>query len=332
MTGTTVAQDARVPVEVADDVVAVLNGAGRLGRANSTILLDGGDAVVIDTMLTTGMAASITAEVARRGAATRLVVNTHNHLDHLGGNPAFPDAEILAHPTTGRIVTLMAAEPRFLPGMLAHFGVDAKGFTLTGPTTTDLDHAALPGGARIRAFLGAHSPADLTVWLPGSRVLVTGDLCSHGVTPLARHGNLAGWAAALDELSALDPTVVVPGHGPVATVDALHACRDYLRAVRAAAADLAADHPDAVRALVGTLEGRPDPAAAALVAEAADRLDAGPVAEWAEPERTRINLVVGVAEVTGTPLSLKPAAGPPPGGSAAGDGAGTSAREEVRGD
>jgi cyclase len=306
VTSAALPQDTRATTEVADGVVAVLNGAGQLGRANSTILLHDADAVVVDTMLTDWMAESITAALSRLGATARLVINTHNHLDHLGGNRIFPDAEIMAHPVTARIVSMMAAEPQFLPGLLTHFGVDPSAFDLVGPSTTDLAHPALPEGTCVRAFRGAHSPADLAVWLPGPGVMVAGDLCSNGVTPLARHGSLSGWVRALDELIALAPATVIPGHGPVTGVRTLETVRDYLRAVLEAATALASERPEMVVPITGTLQGHPDAGSVELVAEAVKTVAPTPVAEWAEPERTAINLAVAVAEVTGTPLSLKP--------------------------
>jgi cyclase len=140
----------------------------------------------------------------------------------------------------------------------------------------------LPGGARVLAFTDAHSAADLAVWLPAEQVLIAGDLCFAGVTPLAVHGRVSGWRAALDELIALHPGVILPGHGQPAGVAALHELADYFDRVLAAAR-------------LAHTEGRTAEAVWA-------RFDAGPAAGWLEPERTVVNIKVALAELTGQPF------------------------------
>ena len=60
----------------------------------------------------------------------------------------------------------------------------------------------------------ANSPADVTVWLPGERVLFTGDVVVHplpyviGAWPLP-------WIDVLRQVEALPVAALVPGHGPV---------------------------------------------------------------------------------------------------------------------
>jgi len=140
----------------------------------------------------------------------------------------------------------------------------------------------LPDGARVLEFVDTHSAADLAVWLPADEVLVAGDLCFSGVTPLAVHGRIGRWRTALDELIALRPRVVLPGHGHPAGVEALRALADYLDLVLAAA-DLA----DAENL---------DPQAAWA------RMDPGPAAGWLEPERTFVNIGVALAEKNRAPF------------------------------
>lgn len=53
---------------------------------------------------------------------------------------------------------------------------------------------------------------DVVAWLPAERILVAGDLVDHPV-PYAFAGYPSDWVATLDRLAALDPAVIVPGHG-----------------------------------------------------------------------------------------------------------------------
>jgi glyoxylase-like metal-dependent hydrolase (beta-lactamase superfamily II) len=55
---------------------------------------------------------------------------------------------------------------------------------------------------------------DVVAWLPTERILVAGDLVDHPV-PYAFAGYPGEWIGTLDRLAALDPVLVVPGHGEV---------------------------------------------------------------------------------------------------------------------
>jgi cyclase len=61
----------------------------------------------------------------------------------------------------------------------------------------------------------AHTTGDLVAWLPRQRVLYTGDLLFHQVTPLVFMGSAEGALRALDWIAAFDPDHVIPGHGPL---------------------------------------------------------------------------------------------------------------------
>src|SRR5215472_12935923 len=88
--------------EVADGVVAILHGQGEMGVANSAFIIDSAEAIVIDTMTLPRMAVGIAQEIARRHARVSSVINTHHHIDHIGGNQVFAGAQLYAHPNTMR--------------------------------------------------------------------------------------------------------------------------------------------------------------------------------------------------------------------------------------
>lgn len=75
-----------------------------------------------------------------------------------------------------------------------------------------------------------HFPGDAIAWLPDSRMVFTGDFVfldrMLGVHPLT---SVRSWQQAFKRIAALDPKVVVPGHGhPGSLVKAQHETRDYL--------------------------------------------------------------------------------------------------------
>ncbi|PKO72459.1 MAG: MBL fold metallo-hydrolase, partial [Betaproteobacteria bacterium HGW-Betaproteobacteria-17] len=83
----------------------------------------------------------------------------------------------------------------------------------------------------------AHSSEDLAMLVKQDGVLYAGDLVFRGRVPFVGDADSRAWIAALDKLIALDPRVLVPGHGApshaprsdlVFTRDYLHHLRDQM--------------------------------------------------------------------------------------------------------
>jgi cyclase len=87
------------------------------------------------------------------------------------------------------------------------------------PTVTVVERLTLHRGARRIDVLHlgrGHTSGDLVVHLPAENILITGDLVIHPVPFVgAPQSRPAEWAATLDRLIALRPSVIIPGHGPV---------------------------------------------------------------------------------------------------------------------
>ena len=266
-------------VEVADGVVAVLHGEGEAGVSNAGLVIDGSDALVVDTMMFPEMARGLRDELDRRGARPKLVLNTHPHIDNVGGNAAFADTTVVAHPVAATTVRATGLPvPIFDAFMPAFRGEFAKLGEVRPPEPLP-DALELPRGARLRSYVPAHTPSDTVVWLADERVLFTGDLCFFGVAPLAIQGLVSGWIAALDDLIELDPATVVPGHGPVGTTDDITALRDHFARI------------------VDTARGAVD--ADASIDEAYAELPRDQVHEWLEAERIKPNLERAMQELRG---------------------------------
>ena len=58
-------------------------------------------------------------------------------------------------------------------------------------------------------------------------MVFTGDILFHGGHPIVWAGPVANWIVACDRILALQPTVVVPGHGPLAPPSALSDLQGY---------------------------------------------------------------------------------------------------------
>jgi glyoxylase-like metal-dependent hydrolase (beta-lactamase superfamily II) len=275
---------------VEDGIVTIMHGHGETGVANASFVTKGKRAVVIDTMTFPEMATGMVREIARRGAHVDAVLNTHHHIDHVGGNTLFAEAPIVAHPASVQALQQLgfsaALYDRLMPQFRGRFDT-----LVLSPPTPRLDQLVLPRGGVLQAFPAAHTATDLAVWFPKSRVLIAGDLCFIGVTPLAVNGLISGWIAALAALIALQPAVVVPGHGPVGTGEDLRVLRDYFLTIQHIG-----------RAAVAQNQSSQD--ALAL-------LDTGPLTGWLEPERNLINLERAMQEACGEIHQMNLAAMPP---------------------
>ncbi|MGB5832259.1 MAG: MBL fold metallo-hydrolase [Thiohalocapsa sp.] len=124
--------------------------------------------------------------------------------------------------------------------------VGPEGVAGTEPVYADetfSDATALTvGGTRleIRHPGAAHTPGDSFVWLPDRKILFTGDIVYMdrmlGIGPQSEHKS---WISAFEALVALEPEVVVAGHGdPADLAKATADSYEYLVFLREAAIDL----------------------------------------------------------------------------------------------
>ena len=64
------------------------------------------------------------------------------------------------------------------------------------------------------SFGEAHSPGDISVWLPDEKTLITGDIAFHQrLLAIFPDTNVAAWIDSFQRMSELQPLVLVPGHG-----------------------------------------------------------------------------------------------------------------------
>lgn len=76
----------------------------------------------------------------------------------------------------------------------------------------------------------AHSPDDIQLWLPESKILISGDIAFNiRMLPVLHHTDVREWLETWPKLEALEPKVIIPGHGDptdLATVNLY--TKDYL--------------------------------------------------------------------------------------------------------
>ena len=197
----------------------------------------------------------------------RYVINTHHHADHTFGNGEFREALIIGHSRCpagmeSELARQLESCRRLIPDLdkqlrslslgktaeaevlreklsyLRHIeGLSMEGFQPTPPALTLECGAELEsGGKKILIMnLGSfHSDSDLMVYLPGSRLILMGDLYYRHNLPFINTslvGDPENLIAVYDKLISLGSQVdyFVPGHGSVADAPFLAKHRDYLK-------------------------------------------------------------------------------------------------------
>ncbi len=76
----------------------------------------------------------------------------------------------------------------------------------------------------------SHSPDDIQLWLPEQRLLISGDTAfNERMLPIFTHTNAAEWIQTWDKIEALNPNIIIPGHGePTDLATITKFTKDYL--------------------------------------------------------------------------------------------------------
>lgn len=143
----------------------------------------------------------------------RWVILTHIHPDHAAAASVFPnDVEIIAHQHYPRA---LAQRGDFYLQRFGELYDPDRQKALRLPDRLVSDELELDIGGRrliVTAHDTAHTDNDLTVQDMASNTLFASDLVFAQRLP-SLDGSLDGWLRALEELSARDWALVVPGHG-----------------------------------------------------------------------------------------------------------------------
>lgn len=266
-------------VELVPGVYGYVQPDGTWWINNTGAVVGGGEVLVVDTCATevrTRALLSAVAEVAG-DAPIRYAVNTHWHGDHTYGNSLLPASTVLFGQHRMRAdlaadVIIDGCPPLWSP--VPDWGAVSKRLPDVAVESSVVLHAAGRVVELHHPGYPAHTTGDLVAWLPEERVLFTGDLLFHGLTPLVMMGSVDGALRSLDWLASFSPDHVVPGHGPLITAatldEVLGQHERYYRLVLSIAA-------------AGRAAGK-SPLEAALGA------DLGEFAGWSDAERLVLNL------------------------------------------
>lgn len=167
------------------------------------------------------------------------LVVTHAHFDHYFGTAAFLPAPVWAHERcvaalragaeADRRTWMRRYVERGEPALAERLGAAR----LVLPTALFTDRVELDLGGRTVTLLHpglGHTDHDVVVHVPDAAVVFAGDLVEQGAEPkIGPDTALDEWPSTLDAVLALDPRVVVPGHGDPVGPDFVRAQRNELR-------------------------------------------------------------------------------------------------------
>jgi glyoxylase-like metal-dependent hydrolase (beta-lactamase superfamily II) len=268
---------------------AWLQPDGSWGWSNAGLVTDGGASLLVDTLFDLPLTREMLGAMrAATPAAARIgvLVNTHANGDHCYGNELVEGARIVASKACAEEMGEVA--PATLAALVGHaddlgpagaffrraFGAFAfEGIRLVPPTETFTGEQRLEVGdksVRLVEVGPAHTRGDVLVEVPGDRIVFTGDILFVNGHPIMWQGPVGNWIRACDAICAMQPEIVVPGHGPITDVEGVRRVRAYLVYIR-----------DEARARFDA--GMP-------LREAARDISLADFASWGDAERIAVNV------------------------------------------
>lgn len=217
--------------QVTEDVSVIYGFGGNVG-----VLGTERGVVIVDTLTFMAQGRRIRGLAERIGGGpTQAVINTHYHIDHTHGNPAF---------AAGTKVVSTQRTRDYLMFFDGDYWKEDAAHTVPNVTFDDR-HELRIGGKTIRLyhFGPGHTDGDLVVLFKDDGVIHMGDLFFNHRYPnidLEAGGSVRGWIEILDRVLAMDFDAVIPGHGTVTDREGLRAFQRFLQDLWTQASDAAA--------------------------------------------------------------------------------------------
>lgn len=201
--------------QIAPDVYWVNGGGG-----NSGVIVGKNGVVVVDAKTTADGGKQLLAEIAKvTPKPVTTVILTHSDADHVNGLAAFPPGP-----------TIIAQENN-KKEQEAALRAGGRGAPPADRLPTELvtkkEESMTIDGERFRLFhwAPAHTSGDLIVFLPGQKIVFTGDIVAtqrpDPIIHLEKGGSTEGWVETMKGIIALNADNFIPGHGDPQTKDDL---------------------------------------------------------------------------------------------------------------
>ena len=237
--------------DLGNGLYAWLQPDGSWGYSNAGLVTDSGRSLLVDTLfdlrLTREMLAAM-ADATAAAASIETLVNTHANGDHCYGNQLVSGATIIASQASAQ--EMEEVPPALMAEMLRNsaqlgpagafferiFGAfEFEGITPTPPDETfEGELVRYVGDKEVHLIeVGpAHTRGDVLVHVPADEAVFTGDILFIDGTPIIWQGPVGNWIDACDRIIAMNPRIIVPGHGPLTDQAGVVGMRDYLVYIR----------------------------------------------------------------------------------------------------
>ena len=188
-------------------------------NSNAGFVVTDEGVVVFDALGSPSLGESLLAEIRKiTDQPVRRVIVSHYHADHFYGVQPFKaaGAEIWAHEKVTDYLATDAPVLRLAERRQSLFPWVDERARITPPDVTIGEQAVFElGGLTFRLFhVGpAHTPEDLMMYVEQEQALFAGDLVFAGRVPFVGTADSRAWLAALDDLAARRPNLLLPGHG-----------------------------------------------------------------------------------------------------------------------
>ena len=232
---------------------------------SSEIITGAHEAILIDAQFQRSDAEALVKKLKASGKTLTTVYISQSDPDYYFGldviQAAFPKAKIVATPQT------VEAIKASMDGKLAYWGPilkDNAPRALVLPEVLPADHLTLEGRTIEIQGLNGPNPARTYLWIPSIKTVAGGVVVNSGdhvwVADTQTRESRLGWLQTLDNIAALKPTTVVPGHftGPMPKgLEAVRFTADYLKTFElpAAKSNHAAELVYAMKTAYPTLAG-----------------------------------------------------------------------------
>ena len=234
------ADDALVVHEISETVLMVEGFGG-----NATVVATSDGIFLVDSLMQPASDSLHDMVEARFGSSPRAMVNTHHHGDHSAGNGVFNAAGTLtiAH----SFMRYRIANRRYSD--VSQRWIEPRPVERLPVAVYEDEISLFWGDEEIRIYhpAAAHTGGDSIVHASSANIIATGDVFVNGIWPIIdvySGGSVDGTIAALAEIYRLadENTVIIPGHGPLASRDEVLALHDRLVRMRDITLAALADH------------------------------------------------------------------------------------------
>jgi glyoxylase-like metal-dependent hydrolase (beta-lactamase superfamily II) len=232
-------------IKVSEHVYAIPDGRINL-VPNIGIIVGSRATLIVDAGMGPKNGETVLRELAKVNKNAALYfTTTHFHPEHMTGGQAFPANTIVIRPKMQQ-EEVERKQPEFIRNFSRRTPEMKALLQDVRPRPPDIvfdREAKLDlGGVTVRLlWLGpAHTRGDEFVFVEEDGVLFTGDAVINRFFPIFPDADASGknWLSILDKLDALQPRMIVPGHGEVGEASLIATERDYLKAVQQRVADL----------------------------------------------------------------------------------------------